>query len=118
MTIQLWDAEIEGQQWLIGRQHLIRFSSQFQHALFAASELVEQIESSPSRQFEDLVEVASSGWVTVGPLSSLLFWAPPTYHPRWYTSTLRMIFPPPDVQLDLSHMAHGTSWHLCYRVDE
>ena len=116
-TIRLWDAEGE-LPWRLKGHHLIHFASPFQHALFEPFELAEQVASSRSSKLEDLVEITNSGWVCIGPLHSLLFWAPPSYHPQWYPLSMCMIIPMPDVQLDLSNMAHGSSWDLCYNSQE
>jgi len=94
-------------------QQSIRFSSYLEHGLFEPVELFDQISSSRTG-LEDLVGMTSSGWVRIGPKSSLLFWAPPTYHLRWFSQRMQIIIPPPDAQLDLSNMAHGSLWNLCH----
>jgi len=111
-TIKLWNANMDLQsKSLLREQHLIRYSSQMEHALIDLNELFDQITSLPISRLADLV-VTSEGWVRIGPFSSLLFWAPPTYCPRWYSPSTQMIIPV--MQLDLSKMTHGSSWHLCY----
>ena len=116
-TIRLWDAETVSEQ--VGSAletlellpHLIRFSSQLDHGLCKPVELFNQITSSPAT---GLVDMTLEGWALAGPMSSLLFWSPPTYQPRWYSPRTQIIIAPSNVQLDLSGMAHGSLWHLCY----
>jgi len=106
-TIRLWDAETVTEQ--VGSA--LRFSSQLDHGLFKPVELFNQITSSPATV---LVHITLEGWALAGPMSSLLFWSPPTYQLRRYSPRTQIIIPPPNVQLDLSGMAHGSLWHLCY----
>jgi hypothetical protein len=99
------------------RSNLICFSSHSEHALIDTPELVEEITAGPGLAY--LVKVTDMGWVCFGPKNKLLFCAPSTYHPRWHPNPgmqpLQLIIPAPDVQLDLSSMAHGSSWNLCYK---
>ena len=92
-------------------QHLICFSPHLEHALIDVTELFPDI--TPLSQYK-LVEVASSGWVHIGPKNKLLFWIPHIYHPSWYSPNTHMVIPVPDTLLDLSNMAHGSLWELCY----
>jgi WD40 repeat protein len=70
-TTQLSDVKIDLQ--LQRLQHLIRFSSQLEHGLFEPVELFDQISPSSPSGLVDVV--TSSGWVRIGPTSSLLFWS-------------------------------------------
>jgi hypothetical protein len=70
-TIRLWDAETgEQSQWFLRAYPFISFASQYQQALLAPYELVEQIMSAPSCRRNNIVDVTSSGWVCVGPVCS------------------------------------------------
>jgi hypothetical protein len=92
-------------------QHLICFSPHLEHALINVIELFSGI--TPLSQYK-LVEVTSSGWVHIGPNNKFLLWIPPIYHLSWYSPSTHMVIPVPDSLLDLSNMAHGSSWELCY----
>jgi WD40 repeat protein len=119
-TIRLWDVETPGEQMLSALetpnlkllQHAIRFSSQLDHGLFKPVELFNQI--SEIIPLAELVYMEFDGWVLTGSMQSLLFWSPLMYHPRLYSLRTQLIIPAPGVQLDLSNMAHGSLWHLCY----
>jgi hypothetical protein len=93
-------------------QDLIRFSSHLEHALTITVEIASDLLGHP---LVDFVKLTSHGWVHIGSEHKLLFWMPPTYHPQWYSSlSMQTIIPVPDVQLNLSQMAYGHSWELCY----
>ncbi|KAF8954593.1 hypothetical protein BDZ97DRAFT_1864426 [Flammula alnicola] len=65
-----------------------------------------------ARHSIDAVIMRSDGWI-VGPQDRLLFWVPPSYRPRFYLPRV-MLTIPKGIQLDVSRMAHGGSWHGCY----
>ncbi|KAG2350105.1 hypothetical protein BDR05DRAFT_871221, partial [Suillus weaverae] len=52
------------------------------------------------------------GWV-VGPEGRLLLWIPPNFYPVTYATGNTLVIPNNALQLDLSRVAHGTSWHKC-----
>ncbi|PPQ72843.1 hypothetical protein CVT26_003476 [Gymnopilus dilepis] len=90
-------------------QHLICFSTSWDRALRD-----NRASSSSTYMTAEAVEVDDQGWTRFKQDKSLLlFWAPQPYKPQWLHPQVRMI-PAPEVQLDLSRMAHGSEWHLCY----
>ena len=116
-TIRLWDAETREmlQPPLEGKkQFLICFSPHLEHALIDVVELLHDITPLSQYKLMDLIKVSSSGWVHIGSANKLLLWIPPFYHPYWYSPGTQIIIPVPDTLLDLSNMAHGSSWELCY----
>jgi len=95
-------------------QPLIHFSPHSQHALIGVAELLHDSTPLSQHKLMDLVKVTSSGWVYIGLQNKLLLWIPSIYHLLWYSPSTHMIIPVPNSQLDLSNMAHGSSWELCY----
>ncbi|KAG2137031.1 hypothetical protein DEU56DRAFT_719650, partial [Suillus clintonianus] len=85
----------------------ICFSSDLSHALHSTSSFLSDSETpAPSGPNEE-------GWV-VGPKGRLLLWIPLTfYSSAMYTPGNTLVISNNAVQLDLSHVAHGTSWHEC-----
>ncbi|KIM54863.1 hypothetical protein SCLCIDRAFT_1221589, partial [Scleroderma citrinum Foug A] len=92
---------------------LIHFSSLAVHALHNAQSLFVGISNAISRDYRDLIHLQNDGWI-VGPNGRLLLWVPPSYKAPLYTPWTHLIIPRGTLELDLSKMAHGPSWHQCY----
>jgi hypothetical protein len=104
-TIQVWDLE-----FLIQHQPLegsvICFSSNPTHALHSASSFIQDSTNpAPSGPNEE-------GWV-VSPKGQLLLWIPPVFYPVVYAPGNTLVIANNALQLDLSCVAHGTSWYKC-----
>ncbi|KAG1855060.1 hypothetical protein C8R48DRAFT_638779 [Suillus tomentosus] len=52
------------------------------------------------------------GWV-IGPEGRLLLWIPLNFHSAVYAPGNTLVIANNALQLDLSRVAHGTSWHRC-----
>ncbi|KAG2126823.1 WD40-repeat-containing domain protein [Suillus clintonianus] len=104
-SIRVWDLDFLNQNQS-SEAPAVCFSSNPIHALHSASSFLEGPETlAPSGPTEE-------GWV-VGPEGRLLFWIPPTLHPVTYARDNTLVIPNNALQLDLSCVAHGTSWHMC-----
>ena len=91
----------------------IHFSSSTRHALHNAESLFLGIPN-VIEDCRDLVYLQDDGWI-VGPNKKLLLWIPPSYHSLFhYTPWIRLIIPRGPIELDLSSMAHGSTWSQCY----
>ncbi|KAG2133759.1 WD40-repeat-containing domain protein [Suillus clintonianus] len=105
-TIRVWDIEF------LNRNHpstpAMCFSPNSTHALHSASSFLEET-LSPYGPNEE-------GWV-VGPEGRLLLWIPLNFHPVMYAPGNTLVIPNNALQLDLSCLAHGTSWHECRTQD-
>ncbi|KAG2340254.1 WD40 repeat-like protein [Suillus weaverae] len=105
-TIRVWDLE-----FLNWHQPFevpaICFSSTLTHALHSASSFLHDSETpGPLGPNED-------GWI-VGPAGRLLLWIPlALYSGTMHSPGTRLVIPNNALQLDLSRVAHGTSWHKC-----
>ncbi|KAG1827447.1 WD40-repeat-containing domain protein [Suillus subaureus] len=104
-TIRVWDLE-----FLIQHQYfeapVICFSPDLTHALHSTSSFIQDSNTpAPSGPNEE-------GWV-VGPEGRLLLWIPPVFHPVTYAQGNVLVIPNNALQLDLSRVVHGTSWHMC-----
>ncbi|KAG2343330.1 WD40 repeat-like protein [Suillus weaverae] len=104
-TIRVWDLE-----FLIRHQSFeaptICFSSNPTHALQSASSFLHDSKTSaPSGLNEE-------GWV-VGPEGRLLLWIPLNFYPVTYAAGNTLVIANNALQLDLSRVAHGTSWRKC-----
>ncbi|KAG2136390.1 hypothetical protein DEU56DRAFT_887596 [Suillus clintonianus] len=104
-TIRVWDLD-----FLISDQSIeapvICFSPNPTHALRSASFFLQDSETpAPSGPDEE-------GWV-VGPEGRLLLWIPPTLHPATFAHGNVLVIASNPLHLDLSPLAHGTSWHKC-----
>ena len=95
-------------------QHSICFSPHPDHALIDVTEIFHDTTALSSHKLVDMVKMNSSGWLSIGPKNKLLLWIPPIYHPFWYSPGTHMIIPVSHSLLDLSNIAHGSSWELCY----
>ncbi|KAG1789761.1 uncharacterized protein HD556DRAFT_764812 [Suillus plorans] len=89
---------------------LISFSSNLEHALPNPVDLLEPTSHHDSNSAPFLLR--PDGWV-MGPNYQLLFWVPPASRNRFYFPGTVMVIPRAGVELDLSHMAHGTRWSSC-----
>jgi WD40 repeat protein len=99
-TIRVWDID------LLNRHRPLCFSSNLTHALhFASSFLQDSETSAPFGPNEE-------GWI-VGPEGRLLFCIPLHFHPVTYAPGNTLVIANNALQLDLSSVAHGTSWHKC-----
>ena len=59
--------------------------------------------------YQNLVCLQRNGWI-VGPGGELLLWVPPSCHPQ---TSMKISS---SLEIDLSRMAHGSTWHRCYSV--
>ncbi|KAG2155726.1 hypothetical protein DEU56DRAFT_724843, partial [Suillus clintonianus] len=89
----------------------ISFSSNPKHSLYNTAELIEGTSHDDRRSTS--FSLGPDGWM-LGPNRRLLFWVPPasreafSYNPRTALVMLKGC-----IELDLSHMAHGTRWQRC-----
>ncbi|KAG2340093.1 WD40 repeat-like protein [Suillus weaverae] len=104
-TIRVWDIEFLNQPHPFTAP-AICFSSNPTHALRAASSFLEDSSTSAS------VTAKEDGWV-VGPDGRLLLWIPLNFHPVVYAPGNTLVIANNPLQLDLSCVAHGMSWHKC-----
>ena len=117
-TIQLLEAETISTmerclQSKITKCPLIHFSSSIEHALHNTHNLFFDL-SDVIEDCRDLVYLQDDGWI-VGPNKKLLLWIPFSYHSSFhYTPWIRLVFPKGVPELDLSRMAHGSTWYGCY----
>ncbi|KAG2158587.1 uncharacterized protein EDB93DRAFT_1334526 [Suillus bovinus] len=96
-----------------GNDRLIRFSSSLEHVLPNPADL---LKPTPHHNFDStpfLLQV--DGWV-MGPNRRLLFWVPPASRYAFYNPWASLVIPRGGVELDLSHMVHGTNWSSCRDV--
>ncbi|KAG2127372.1 hypothetical protein BD769DRAFT_1357269 [Suillus cothurnatus] len=106
-TIWVWDVNFLNQHQP-PEAPAICFSSDLTHALHSAASFLQDSKTlSPFCPNEE-------GWV-VGPEGRLLFWIPLNFHPVVYAPGNTLVIPNNALQLDLSHVSHGTSWHMCWR---
>ncbi|KAG2133310.1 WD40-repeat-containing domain protein, partial [Suillus clintonianus] len=104
-TIWVWDLEFLNRHRLF-EASTICFSSDLSHALHSTSSFLSDSETpAPSGPNKE-------GWV-VGPEGRLLLWIPPTFHPTTFAQGNVLVIPTNALQLDLSRVVHGTSWHEC-----
>jgi len=101
-TIRVWDIEFFNQP----HSPAVCFSPNPSYALHSASSFL-QDSSTPV-----FVAANEDGWV-VGPDGSLLLWIPPVFHPVVYAPGNTLVIHDSPSQIDLSRLAHGTSWHTC-----
>ncbi|KAG6333175.1 hypothetical protein ID866_5912 [Astraeus odoratus] len=90
----------------------IKFSSVASHALKDAHRLFADMPNSTG-YLNDLVTLSENGWI-IGPNDQLLLWVPPTYSSLLYSTWNTLVLPRSGPELDLSEMAHGSAWELCY----
>ncbi|KAG2108408.1 uncharacterized protein F5147DRAFT_576944, partial [Suillus discolor] len=85
----------------------IRFSSDLTHALHSASSFIQDSDTpAPSGPNKE-------GWI-IGPEGRLLLWIPLTFYSGpMYAPGNTLVIPNNALQLDLSRVAHGTSWQKC-----
>jgi len=109
-TIRVWDLEFFTQPQSSDAP-VIRFSLNPTHALSSASSFLQDLHTPIS------LAPTQDGWV-VGPKGRLLLWIPGSLYPAVYTQGTTLVISQADgLQLDLSHFAHGMTWHGC-RADE
>jgi len=109
-TIRVWDLEFFTKPQS-SNAPAIRFSPNPTHALCSASSLLQDLHT------PICLAPTEGGWV-VGPEGRLLLWIPGSLYPAVYTPGITLVIPQVDgLQLDLSHFAHGMTWHEC-RADE
>ncbi|KAG1803902.1 uncharacterized protein HD556DRAFT_1226942, partial [Suillus plorans] len=89
----------------------IFFSSNSTHALRDTTELLACTPHDDRRSMFSLL--GDDGWM-MGPNHRLLFWVPPASRNPFYNLWIASVMPRGGVELDLSHMAHGTHWKHCY----
>jgi len=89
----------------------ISFSSNSTHALRDTAELLAGTAHDDLRSTFAVLE--EDGWM-MGPNGRLLFWVPPASREPIYNPQTALVIPRGHVELDLSHMAHGTRWQHCY----
>ncbi|KAG1812294.1 hypothetical protein EV424DRAFT_1515281 [Suillus variegatus] len=90
--------------------HVICFSSNLEHALPNPADLCELTPRHNSNTTPFLLQI--DGWM-MGPNRRLLFWVPPASRHAFYTPRTSLVIPRGGVELDLSHMEHGTNWSSC-----
>ena len=116
-AIQVWDAQTASQ--LCDKEpstkfSLINFSSSNAYALQHVQSLFINVPPDTGRDCRDLIHFQNDGWI-VGPNKQLLLWIHPSYHPSFcYTLWTNLVIPKGYVELDLSKMRHGPTWHMCY----
>ncbi|PPQ73248.1 hypothetical protein CVT26_015058 [Gymnopilus dilepis] len=121
-TIRIWDVEagrelrqgevvLDSEVFSRSDKHLVCFSTSWAHSLRN-----NHCSSSSPYMAADLVEVDEQGWTRFrqDEDSLRLFWAPQPYNPQWLDQWVVRRIPAPDIELDLSKMAHGSEWRLCY----
>ena len=122
-TIQVWDAQ-SNSNVQIGHSNSeqtiknfpINFSSSDAHALQHAQNLFLDLSSDIDGDCCDLVHFQSDGWI-VGPNGKLLLWVHSSYHSSFfYTPWTSLVIPRGVIELDLSQMHHGHTWHQCYSL--
>ncbi|KAG2143891.1 hypothetical protein BD769DRAFT_1347906 [Suillus cothurnatus] len=101
----MWDLEFLI-QYQVFEAPVICFSPDLTHALHSTSSF---IQDSKITVFSGLND---DGWV-VGPQGRLLLWIPLNFHPMVYAPGNTLMISNNALQLDLSRVAHGTSWHKC-----
>ena len=118
MTIRVWDAQTDNQ---LGdnsesstKFSLINFSSSNAYALQHAQSLFIDVPLDTGKDCRDLIHFQNDGWI-MGPNERLLLWIHPFYHSSFHdTLWTNLIIPKGYVELDLSKMRHGPTWHMCY----
>jgi len=105
-TLRVWDLEFFTQPQS-SNAPAIRFSPNPSHALSSASSFLQDLHT------PIYLAPTEDGWV-VGPEGRLLLWMPGSLYPAVYTPGTTLVISQADaLQLDLSHFAHGMTWHEC-----
>jgi hypothetical protein len=92
--------------------NFISFSSNSTHALRDTAELLAGTAHDDLRS--TFAFLGEDGWM-MGPNGRLFFWVPLASREAFsYNPQTALIIPREHVELDLSHMAHGTRWQHCY----
>ncbi|PPQ74828.1 hypothetical protein CVT26_005429 [Gymnopilus dilepis] len=124
-TIRVWyvdgakdlrqrDIVLDKDEFFRTDKHLISFSTCWNHSLRDNRK-----SSTEPYMSADLVEVDGGWtWFQRESKSYRLFWAPQPYHPVWLHQYLLRVMPAPEIELNLSQMAHGSDWHSCYSAGE
>ncbi|KAJ8580549.1 WD40 repeat-like protein [Rhizopogon salebrosus TDB-379] len=91
----------------------ICFSPNPVHALCSASSFgLDSCTSLPSSKSSFIP--TKERWIVLGPKEDLLLWIPVYLPLNLYNPSATLVIPiGSDLQLDLSHLAHGTSWQMC-----
>jgi hypothetical protein len=91
----------------------ICFSPNPIHALCSASSFgLDSYTSLPSSKSSFIP--TKERWIVPGPKEDLLLWIPVYLPLNLYNPSTTLVIPiGSDLQLDLSHLAHGTSWQMC-----
>jgi WD40 repeat protein len=107
-AIRVWDLEslIQSQSF----ETAIHFSSNLTHALRSASSFLQDLHTPVSSI------LTNERWM-VGPEGRLLLWISTPLYPVMYQPGNTLVMPNDALQLDLSHFAHGMSWHKCREHD-
>ncbi|KAG2121903.1 WD40-repeat-containing domain protein [Suillus clintonianus] len=105
-TIRVWDIEFLHRYY--PSTTAICFSPNPSHALRSAPSFLKETPA-PYGPNEE-------GWV-VGPEGRLLLWIPLNFYPATYAPGNTLVIANNALQLDLSFLAHGMSWHECRTQD-
>lgn len=89
----------------------IFFSSNSTHALRDTTEL---FACTPHDDRRSTFALLRDDGRMMGLNHRLLFWVPPASRTPFYNLWTALVMPRGGVELDLSHMAHGTRWQHCY----
>jgi WD40 repeat protein len=104
-TIRVWDLESLTRSKFLEAPAIL-FSSNPTHTLCSASSFLQDLHSSGS------LIPNKEGWI-IGPNGRLLLWIPAPLYPVVHGPCNTLVIPANGLQLDLSHFAHGRSWHKC-----
>ncbi|KAI6127339.1 WD40-repeat-containing domain protein [Pisolithus sp. B1] len=122
-TIRVWDVEsfedvVNGYRKLnlySPKVYPICFSSVSSHALHDSEQLLVGLLQNSVIVDCSPVKLHSDGWIR-GPMGRLLLWIHPTlWRPVYSMWTVLVIPIGCCLELDLSKMVHGSSWHECFR---
>ncbi|PPQ72845.1 hypothetical protein CVT26_003478 [Gymnopilus dilepis] len=128
-TIRIWDAEtgrelrqgrtvLDCKMFSQGDKHLVCFSTQWDHALRDSCGPSSSLSYFAADSVTEAGGVHNHGWTNFrqNKKSLRLFWAPELYRPLWLQQDVLKVIPAAEIEvyLDLSRMAHGSEWHVCY----
>ncbi|KAG6333110.1 hypothetical protein ID866_5976 [Astraeus odoratus] len=117
-TVRVWDAErgVQISSPLQGHTHWVtsvRFSSNKAHSL-CDSQMLFQCLPSKEWNMECSPMPCKDGWVR-GPNSELILWVPHVLQKPFYSIHNTLVIPQSAcIELDLSKMAHGNKWTMCF----
>ncbi|RDB18601.1 Vegetative incompatibility protein HET-E-1 [Hypsizygus marmoreus] len=139
-TIRIWDAKtekamgtpIEGHTDSItsvafspNEKHIVSGSNNTIHLQIAERHNTHAISASNSSDsisftstqhldWRDYIQIHHTGWIS-GPQRRLLLWVPHMHLAGLFRPRSKLIIGIRTTELDLSQLAHGTSWHNCYQ---